>query len=246
MADPVHVTLAVWPISGPPTAADRAALTAEERARAARFHDPAHGAAFTRARAGFRRRLAGALAVAPQEVVLRYGPWGKPALDPTVHGTAAALAFNLTHGAGWAALATTRDVAEIGVDLEGYRPVVPGLAARVFSPAECARLAPLGDGAAATGTVFETAFFEMWTAKESVLKAVGTGLSRDPRTVTVLPPDSDGAARVVGLMPTPCADAPWRVVRLHPPVAGMALAIALPSGERHVLVERPPVPLVSP
>ena len=30
-------------------------------------------------------------------------------------------------------------------------------------------------------------FLEMWTAKEAVLKALGTGLSRDPRAVVVDP-----------------------------------------------------------
>lgn len=62
----------------------------------------------------------------------------------------------------------------VGIDLELPRPVRPGLAARWFDPDEQARIAR--DPAA---------FFDLWMAKEAVLKEIGCGLAHGLREVSV-------------------------------------------------------------
>ena len=62
----------------------------------------------------------------------------------------------------------------VGVDIELPRPVRPGLAASWFSPDEQALLAR-----------DPTAFFDLWMAKEAVLKEIGCGLAVGLRQVHV-------------------------------------------------------------
>lgn len=65
----------------------------------------------------------------------------------------------------------------VGVDVERIRPelVDDDLLASVLHPQEC-HLQPAD---------LERAFFSLWTRKEAVLKALGTGLSRAPTSVEV-------------------------------------------------------------
>jgi 4'-phosphopantetheinyl transferase len=85
-----------------------------------------------------------------------------PQLDVSVAHTGAHVAVALARGA------------RIGVDVEQIRDVdVDGLARSAFSGEEAAELAALpADGRAA-------AFFRIWTSKESVVKALGVGITDD-------------------------------------------------------------------
>ena len=69
----------------------------------------------------------------------------------------------------------------IGVDVELQRavPDALALAARNFTPAEYADLRSL------EGPERDVAFLRCWTRKEACLKAIGCGLSIEPRLVEV-------------------------------------------------------------
>jgi 4'-phosphopantetheinyl transferase len=95
----------------------RATLTADERARAARFQFPKDQQHFVAARGTLRMILARYLDRAPDQFEFCYSPFGKPELAP---GDTGGLRFNLSHSQGLALYALIRDH-EIGVDLEGVR-----------------------------------------------------------------------------------------------------------------------------
>jgi 4'-phosphopantetheinyl transferase len=85
---------------------------------------------------------------------------------------ATGLRFSLSHTPGLVACAVTRS-REVGVDVEDARrtDVGAGVAERFFAPAEVATLDALTPAARASR------FFELWTLKESYVKARGLGLS---------------------------------------------------------------------
>lgn len=96
-------------------------------------------------------------------VSIARGEHGKPFLPehPTVQ-------FSIAHSGSWAVCAL--DSRAVGVDLEQVRDVrYAALAKRHFTPEETDWLAAQEDGL--------LAFFRLWTAKESVLKARGVGLA---------------------------------------------------------------------
>lgn len=98
-------------------------------------------------------------------------PYGKPALRPGL--VPIPIKFNVSHSSGVTACALTMDN-EIGVDIENYkRKIDLSIADRYFirSELEYIRKAPAEDRHAA--------FFDIWTLKESYIKARGMGLSMD-------------------------------------------------------------------
>lgn len=116
-------------------------------------------------------------------VSVRRNAEGRPVADSPVD-------VSLSHGGGWIAVAAHRH-GRVGVDVEAVREVGPALARRCLSPAELSWL----DHAADAPDRRER-FLRLWTAKEAYLKAIGTGLGTDPRTVTT---DCSGAVpRLLG------------------------------------------------
>jgi 4'-phosphopantetheinyl transferase len=120
-------------------------------------------------RAPLRQVLGVYLGVNERHVMLTHGEYGRPALAPT-HDQS--LGFNWTHSGSHALIAIGRGIAP-GIDIERLRsrPRALEIAARYFSQDEAAVLAALPDSARTT------AFLELWTAKEAVLKALGRGLA---------------------------------------------------------------------
>ena len=104
---------------------------------------------------------------------LETGPHGKPYLrDSSVF-------FNLSHSGQYVVLGV--GPAEIGVDVEQIRPrtgQMDRIARRCFTAAEQDWLERQPGG---------TAFYALWTAKESVMKATGAGFSMPPESFCVLP-----------------------------------------------------------
>ncbi len=89
--------------------------------------------------------------------------WGKPFVRQLPE-----FAFNLSHSGNWVVLAWGDS--PVGVDVETVTPGRERLAQRFFSPAEQAWVFSSPEGAARR-------FTQVWTAKESYVKFLGTGLT---------------------------------------------------------------------
>lgn len=145
-------------------------LSLEERDRAGRFLRPELRERYAQVRTRLRNLLGDALGLNPASIPLIEGPHGKPCIDPG-YGLPD-LRFNLSHAANRAAfaLAWGRDV---GIDLEPISSDrdLDGIAERWFTPREAVLLRDLPVDARGRE------FFRLWTRKEAVLKADGTGIA---------------------------------------------------------------------
>lgn len=159
----------------------RQILDASERARGDRFLRPEDRARFIVSHAALRVILAETCAGAPAEIRWRTGAAGKPILaEPGGYP----VEFNLSHS-GTRALVGVAGPAAIGVDIELIRPIPDAvrIARMHFAPDEAASLAELPPDA------ILPVFFGLWTRKEAVVKALGTGLSLPlDRFSVTLPP----------------------------------------------------------
>jgi 4'-phosphopantetheinyl transferase len=147
----------------------RALLSAEERAREARFHFDADRERFVIGRALVRLQLSRFLGGDPRQWRFEANAHGRPALRSPGRGRP--LGFNVSHTRGLVACAVagTRDV---GVDVECVdRALTHDIADRFFAPAEVAALRAQPDADR------RRVFFDYWTLKEAYIKARGMGLA---------------------------------------------------------------------
>lgn len=197
-----------------------AMLSAAETERAARFRRPEDRDRFVVSHAALRLILGRALDADPAALAFTEGPVGKPDLAEPWRGR---LHFNLSHSGG-RALVGLSPSAPIGVDVEALRPMPD--AARVarsyFAPDEAAALAALPDEAR------EGAFMAVWTCKEAVVKALGTGLSMPLDRFSVsLPP---APARILSARGGRLDPSAFTLMRLEPGAGTLgAVAIAEPG-----------------
>lgn len=201
-------------------AACRALLADDERARSDRYHFPADGRRFAVARGALRCILSAITFVAPAALTFDYDAHGKPSL--AAGQTTSAVEFNVSH-AGDLALVAVSVGRAIGVDVERLRPIeqMDDLVRQTFTARERAAFAliPLDRR--------RRAFFEVWTRKEAMLKALGVGLSREPSTIDVWgDPDIQ--------LGDPAESALWTVLELDP---GMDYVGALAVRARNVTVQ---------
>lgn len=135
-------------------------LDEEERARAGRYRFEADRARSIVARSALRELLGRALDRDPRALRFVTGEHGKPALAD------GAVEFNVSHSGERVAIAIAS--APVGVDIEHDRELrdVLALAKRFFSPSEAAAVER-----------DPSLFLSIWTAKESVIKAIGGGLT---------------------------------------------------------------------
>jgi 4'-phosphopantetheinyl transferase len=105
--------------------------------------------------------------------MLRYGEHGKPYLTDN------SMFFNISHSGEYVILAVSEH--EVGADIERIRPYKQSVAARCFTPREREFLKDEGT---------DEAFYRVWTAKESIVKACGAGLSMPLNSFCVMPPDT--------------------------------------------------------
>ena len=108
-----------------------------------------------------------------EDCQLIYGGKGKPYLK------SGDTYFNISHAGDYVALAVAN--CEVGVDIEKVSAYSDAVAARCFTPPEREWLRREG---------CDEAFYRLWTAKESVMKASGFGFSLPPEAFSVLPLDS--------------------------------------------------------
>jgi 4'-phosphopantetheinyl transferase len=157
-----------WSLQSGPFVGDlaQALLSDDEAARQRSFVSPELRRRFGAARAGLRTLLGRHLDRDPGSLAFATNEFGKPRLagDGQIH-------FNLSHCEEQAVLAISD--AELGIDLERERPIEHvDLAKRYFHPHEVTAITAPRDE-----TEQRRAFFLVWTLKEAVVKALGTGLS---------------------------------------------------------------------
>ena len=145
-------------------------LSADERARAARFHFSKDRQYFTATRALLRTVLGSYVDSDPTELVFRYSDKEKPSLSPSP--SQAQVEFNVSHSGDLGLLAFARGRV-LGVDVEQVRENFDyaAIARRFFSEQEQQQLAALVPSDRYHG------FFRCWTRKEAYIKAQGVGLS---------------------------------------------------------------------
>ena len=190
-------------------------LSLDEQARSQRFHFDHDRGMFLYSHSLLRRLLAGYLDREPREVVYGYTKFGKPYLDQSVGKEK--IEFNLSHSGDMVLIGITKDI-PIGVDVEEITPIpdLNQIAARYFSESEHSDLVTLSDSARIP------AFYRCWTRKESLIKAIGEGLSMplDSFRVSLLP---DEPARLFESLDR----RKWTLLDLNP-TKGYTAAAAVP------------------
>lgn len=199
------------------------ALSTAEWRRAQAFRSERDRHRFIARRVALRQLLGRYLALEPGDIEIDEGGGRKPAIaglnaKHDAIGVLPDIAFNCSHSDGVALLAFARDL-PVGVDLERVRPApeAEDVARRYFSPHEYRALMkiPPADRLAA--------FYECWTAKEAVVKALGLGLAMPLEGFTVSFARGQ-PARLVHLDTGEPDD--WMLTRLRPsPGYSAALAV---------------------
>ena len=173
-------------------------LSRAERERAARFTFEREQARFISCRARLRLLLSRYVGGAPEKIVFRYEPQGKPMLAGS---GVAGWQFNLSHSRDLAIMAFSR-YDPVGIDLELIDSKFPRgeVAPDILEADELRELSEVPSREQAAY------FFQIWTMKEALLKAVGKGFSLDPKTIRMrldaelnpeivsAPPDLNGAS----------------------------------------------------
>lgn len=214
----------VWSWSlqtGPLVGDDALALLSEdEKARQRSFVSPELRRRFLAARAGLRTLLGRHLDRDPRSLAFAANEFGKPRLaGDQVH-------FNLSHCEERAVLAISDT--EIGIDLERDRPIEHvDLAKRYFHRNEVAAITASREEAEQ-----RRAFFLVWTLKEAIVKALGTGLSTPLDSFEI----SIGTSRPrLAVAPAGAPQAWW----LHAAMAdGYCCALAVPGVGEVELIQR--------
>jgi 4'-phosphopantetheinyl transferase len=168
--------LKIWAVNLDCASGDISLLSTSERVRAARLKRPRDRERSLQAHCAIRRILANELERDPRHLEFDTTAGGKPFLSRPSQD----LQFNLSHSGRHGLIGVAND-RSVGVDIEVRRPIsdLLGVVPEVATPREAKLLKHLP-----TGQV-HFAFFELWTRKEAVLKALGRGFSIDPRELEV-------------------------------------------------------------
>ena len=189
-------------------------LSAEERARAGRFHFATDRERWIRSRALLRLSLARHLSVSAQSPEFQTGTHGKPWLPdyPNCH-------FNLSHSAEYTAIAIAG--APLGIDIEPPREdfSVASLTAHAFLPGEAAAIAASNEP--------HLLFYRVWTAKEAVMKCTGLGMTLPPHSIAVACDSADNSRTTARL-----ADGTAFDILTHAKPGQFTLSAAMRKGSR--------------
>lgn len=204
-------------------------LSDEERAQYRRFHFARDARDYAAAHALLRRTLSRFDDRPPDRWRFDKTAEGKPFLvDPGAFRAS----FSLSHASGMVACAVAAD-GDVGVDVECVDRDLntAGIAARFFAPSETAHLMQLDEAAR------RARFFDFWTLKEALVKALGTGMTTALDRL-VFDVDADGGA--IGLSGPADIDPPaWQFGLFAPgPRHRLAVAARQPSGHRAQLIVR--------
>lgn len=173
-------------------------LTDDERASAARFVRHEDAMRYAATRAALRELLGTRLAAPARGLSLERDIHGRPRL---AHRLAReSVDFNVSHSGEHALLAFSRK-RRVGVDIEAQQTGLDwqSLAPAVLAPADEAHLRALPEHR------HRNVFYDAWTAKEALLKALGVGIAIEMTHFSVLGNSSD--APDVHLIGTPSESA---------------------------------------
>ncbi|MDE0205529.1 MAG: 4'-phosphopantetheinyl transferase superfamily protein [Candidatus Tectomicrobia bacterium] len=195
-------------------------LNEPEQARWRRYLHPRARRDFALCRAALRAMLCRRLGCCNDELTFGALRYGKP--YALLRGTPASVSFNVSHG-GQNGLIALAPAGRLGVDVEerDNRRDLDAIAQTVFTPAEQAELA------LARGDRKIRLFFSLWTMKEALIKALGSGFSLNASRFEI--PQPLRRDQRVGLFRFPHDPATrWRLENLGN--ARFAAALAYESG----------------
>lgn len=208
----------------------RQLLNDEERRRADAFHFETDRQRWTAARAALRIALGRWTGKTPDRVAITVDAQGKPHLahsDASVH-------FNLSHSGNFALIALSNQ-GPLGIDIE---PKARGVtliscATAFLSPNELTKLGTIENREDRARHLITT-----WCAKEAYLKALGSGLSIPPETLS-LEKVRDGSFLIMERG----RRGRFQIHFPDPgPIPGSIAALALPYGMYHPEIE--PIDLI--
>lgn len=161
-------------------------LQEEERTTLASLRIPKRRADWRRGRWAAKQAVAGVLRVSPADVVVRAAGDGVP--EAYVGGRPAPLTVSISHSADRAACLVAVPPMAAGCDLERVEPRASAFTADWFTDEERRIVADAPPGEQ------DLVVTVVWSAKESALKALRSGLRRDTRSVEVREsgPEKDG------------------------------------------------------
>lgn len=206
-------------------------LTAAEIDRACRFRFDRDAIHWMSCRARLRMTLGRILDLSPEAVPIVISNWGKPLLAPPYAG----LHFNLTHCTELAMIVLSMD-GPVGIDLErkcrGAKLL--GCESTFCHPQEIEDLPSDSHLRAAQ-------LLQIWTHKEAVLKALGTGLSHPPEQVRILFNTPFGQA--ISARPLSGINGQLLQTLSHPMLDGFQAVVSVPTTAKSVSISgRAPVP----
>ncbi len=196
-------------------------LNDAEKVRSRRFAVERPRRQFVLCRAALRAILSERLGCSHREISFGYLEHGKP--FARVKGGRAPVGFNVSHS-GRHGLIAIAEHDWLGVDLEERTPErdLDGIGAKVYGPSERRVLA------GATGDRKVQVFFRLWSMKEALIKALGTGFSLHPSRFEVPGSMLRGTRSGDFRFPHSPADT-WRLHDLGEPRFAAALAWRLPA-----------------
>lgn len=141
-------------------------LNAEEHIKANRYRFEKDRIQYIAGRGILRQLLSRYLSIHPKSIVFEYNKYGKPHLEYSD------LQFNISHSGGVGVFGFTEKHL-IGVDVELIKPDMDllNVAEHFFAKKEIEQLLSLPSNRQCEG------FFNCWTRKEAIIKAIGHGLS---------------------------------------------------------------------
>lgn len=128
----------------------------------------------------FRRKiLSQYLIIEPSEIEFSYNSYGKPLISEHQRS---GIHFNYSHSGEFLIFAISKNI-EVGVDIELVKdlPDMIDLAKNYFSEKELQHFHSLENK-----TDRVNFFYEIWTRKEALLKALGTGIIDDLRSINLM------------------------------------------------------------
>ena len=196
-----------------------AVLDPDERLRAERFKVARPRRQFVITRGALRMLLADRLGRPAGALAFAAGSHGKPFL--VADGKPSPLTFNVSHSADRALVAIGNTA--IGVDIECLERDgdLDLIAKGVFTAVEQAALE------ATSGAGRVALFFRLWTVKEALIKARGSGFAYPPARFEVPEPLRAGASQATFTFPGETAPV-WRITDLSADGYAAALAQAGP------------------